>query len=60
MHNKNITSFEKALNDLISAHPDDNMDATNVRVVLTKNDLAGLNPEICAKMEASEIEFSVY
>ena len=60
MHNKNITSFEKALNDLISAHPDDNMDATNIRVILTKNDLAGLNPEICAKMEASEIEFSVY
>lgn len=54
------TKYENALNNIIKVHEDDNISASNIRVIMTKSDYSAMSESTKNKINESSVSFDIY
>lgn len=54
------TKYENALNNIIKVHEDDDISASNIRVIMTKSDYNTMSESTKNKINESSVSFDIY
>ena len=54
------TKYENALNNIIKVHEDDDISASNIRVIMTKSDYSAMSESTKNKINESSVSFDIY
>ena len=54
------TKYENALNNIIKVHEDDDISASNIRVIMTKSDYNAMSESTKNKINESSVSFDIY
>lgn len=54
------TKYENALNNIIKVHEDDDISASNIRVIMTKSDYSVMSESTKNKINESSVSFDIY
>lgn len=54
------TKYENALNNIINVHEDDDISASNIRVIMTKSDYNTMSESTKNKINESSVSFDIY
>lgn len=54
------TKYENALNNIIKVHEDDDISASNIRVIMRKSDYSSMSESTKNKINESSVNFDIY
>ena len=54
------TKYENALNNIIKVHEDDDISASNIRVIMTKSDYSAMSESTKNKINEYSVSFDIY